>query len=137
MFTSQTQIRIRYAETDKMGYVYYGNYAQFYEVGRVEALRNLGFTYKKLEEEGIMLPVYDLQSKFFRPAFYDDLLTIETTIIAIKGARIIFTYRLYRENQELINEGQTTLVFVNFKTRIPCPPPSDLLEALAKYSSKV
>ena len=130
MYKSETNIRIRYAETDKMGYVYYGNYAQFYEVGRVEALRSLGFTYSKLEADGIMLPVLELHSKFIRPAFYDDLLTIETIIASVQGVRIQFRYNIYREGRELINTGETTLVFVSQHTRHHCAPPQALLKTL-------
>ena len=92
MFTSTTQIRVRYAETDKMGYVYYGNYAQYYEVGRVEGLRDLGLSYRAMEDAGILLPVMEYQIKYFKPAYYDDLLTIKTTILELKGARIFFEY---------------------------------------------
>ena len=90
MFISTTQIRVRYAETDKMGYVYYGNYAQYFEVGRVEGLRDLGLSYKKMEDEGILLPVVEFQIKYLKPAYYDDLLTIKTTITLVKGALIFF-----------------------------------------------
>ena len=80
MFTSETQVRIRYSETDKMGYTYYGNYAQYYEIGRTELIRKFGITYKSLEDEGIMLPVLSLNIKYIKPSFYDDLLTIKTSI---------------------------------------------------------
>ncbi len=130
MFTSFTQIRVRYAETDKMGYVYYGNYAQYFEVGRVEGLRDLGLSYRKMEEEGIMLPVLEYQIKYFKPAFYDDLLTIKTTITAVKGARIFFEYETLSETNELLNKGNTTLVFVNMSTNKPCPPPDWFVEKM-------
>ena len=123
MFTSTTQIRVRYAETDKMGYVYYGNYATYYEVGRVEGLRDLGLSYLKMEEEGIMLPVLEFQIKYFKPAFYDDLLTIKTTITQVKGARIFFEYETLNEANEVLNKGTTTLVFVSRASNKPCPPP--------------
>ena len=93
-----TQTRVRYSETDQMGYCYYGNYAQFLEIGRVEALRHLGFRYKDMEEQGILLPVLDFQIKYISPAKYDDLLTIETTIVAVEGTRIIFDYQIKNEN---------------------------------------
>lgn len=130
MFTSFTQIRVRYAETDKMGYVYYGNYAQYFEVGRVEGLRDLGLSYRKMEEECIMLPVLEYQIKYFKPAFYDDLLTIKTTITAVKGARIFFEYETLSETNELLNKGNTTLVFVNMSTNKPCPPPDWFVEKM-------
>ncbi len=133
MFTSTTQIRVRYAETDKMGYVYYGNYAQYFEVGRVEGLRSLGLSYKKMEEEGIMLPVLEYQIKYFKPAFYDDLLTIKTTIVEIKGARIYFEYETLNLENELLNKGTTTLVFVNMKTNKPCQPPDWFLDKAKNF----
>lgn len=130
MFTSETQIRIRYGETDQMGYCYYGNYAQFYEVGRVEALRQLGFSYRSLEESGIMLPVLDFQIKYLKPAYYDDLLTIRTTVHDIKGARILFQYEMFNDKNEKINFGETTLVFINKETGKPCQPPEELIRKL-------
>ena len=133
MFTSSTNLRVRYAETDKMGYVYYGNYATYFEVGRVEGLRSLGFSYKQIEDEGIMLPVLDFQIKYFKPAFYDDLLTIKTTITEIKGARIHFEYETLNEKNELLNKGATTLVFINIATSKPCAAPDWFLEKSKKY----
>jgi acyl-CoA thioester hydrolase len=87
-----TTVRVRYGETDQMGYCYYGNYAQYLEIGRVEALRSIGIRYKDLENDGVMLPVLDFQIKYISPAKYDDLLTIETTIEEVTGSRIFFTY---------------------------------------------
>ncbi len=136
MFTSYTSIRVRYAETDKMGYVYYGNYAQYFEVGRVEGLRDLGLSYRKMEEEGIMLPVLEYQIKYFKPAFYDDLLTIKTTIAEVKGARIYFEYETLSEAKELLNRGTTTLVFVNMGSNKPCPPPDWFIEKI-KIASEI
>ena len=133
MFTSSTNLRVRYAETDKMGYVYYGNYATYFEVGRVEGLRSLGFSYKQMEDKGIMLPVLDFQIKYFKPAFYDDLLTIKTTITEIKGARIHFEYETLNEKNELLNKGTTTLVFINIATNKPCAVPDWFLEKSKKY----
>lgn len=133
MFTTTTNIRVRYAETDKMGYVYYGNYATYFEVGRVEGLRSLGFSYKQIEDEGIMLPVLDFQIKYFKPAFYDDLLTVKTTITEIKGARIHFEYETLNEKNELLNKGATTLVFINIATNKPCAAPDWFLEKSKKY----
>jgi acyl-CoA thioester hydrolase len=123
MFISTTKIRVRYAETDQMGYVYYGNYAQYYEVGRVEGLRDMGMSYKIMEQEGIMLPVLEYQIKYFKPAFYDDLLTLKTSIVDVKGARIYFEYETLNEQNEILNKGATTLVFVKKETNKPCSPP--------------
>lgn len=133
MFESQTTIRVRYAETDRMGYVYYGNYASFYEVGRVEALRELGLSYRELEDSGIMLPVSELTSKYKKPAYYDDLISIKTQIPEMPAARLKFLYYLYNANGELINEGATTLVFVSIKTMKPCGAPRNFLELINPY----
>jgi len=130
MYTNESSIRVRYGETDQMGYCYYGNYAQFYEVGRVEALRNLGFSYRSLEESGIMLPVLEFKIKYHKPAFYDDLLRVKTTVHEIKGARMLFTYEMFNEKNELLNTGETTLVFISKETNRPCSAPVDLVERL-------
>ena len=98
-YTNKHYVRVRYSETDKMGYCYYGNYASFLEIGRVESLRSLGISYKSLEDNGIMLPVSEFQIKYILPAYYDDMLLIETKISAIKGVRIYFDYSIYNDNQ--------------------------------------
>jgi acyl-CoA thioester hydrolase len=110
-----------------MGYCYYGNYASYLEVGRVEALRSLGSSYKSMENEGVMLPVLDLQIKYIRPAKYDDLLTIETCITRIEGSRIFFEYRILNEKNELLIKASTTLVFVSQETMKPIAPPTSFL----------
>ena len=133
MFVHKSKIRIRYAETDQMGYVYYGNYATFYEVARVEALRSLNFSYNELEKSGIMLPVLELQIKYIKPAFYDDEIVIETAISEMPKARIKFEYKTYNQIGDLLNFGNTTLVFVDIKTKKPTQAPKDLLEKLAKF----
>src|SRR6185295_1633646 len=102
MYITEIKIRVRYAETDQMGYVYYGNYAAYFEVARVETLRNLGFSYKKLEEEGIMLPVLSFSTRYNKPAFYDDELIIKVSIKELPMARIRFDYETYNEKDELI-----------------------------------
>lgn len=135
MYTSEVQVRVRYAETDQMGYVYYGNYAAYFEVARVEALRYLGFSYKKLEEDGVMLPVLDFSVKYFKPAFYDDVLTIRTTIREMPQARIHFEYDTYNEKEILLNSASTTLVFINRKTNRPCAAPEDFRKSIGKYFS--
>jgi len=125
-----TQIRVRYSETDQMGYCYYGNYAQFLEIGRVEALRNSGFRYKDMEQQGILLPVLDFQIKYIFPAKYDDLLTIETTIVAIKGTRIIFDYEIKNEMGVKIATASTTLVFVAKESMSPIKAPENIVKAI-------
>lgn len=133
MYTSETTVRVRYSETDQMGYCYYGNYAQFYEIGRVETLRKLGVSYKSLEEKGVMLPVLDFKIKYLKPAFYDDELTIRTQIKEIPSARIHFDYEMYNQRGEKINEGATTLVFVDKNTMKPMPAPSEIIEKLNQH----
>lgn len=127
-------MRVRYAETDRMGYCYYGNFAAYFEVARVEALRSLGFTYKQLEDEGVILPVLEYQIKYFKPAFYDEELRIETRIEEVKGARIYFSYTTFNEANEPINKATTTLVFVDYSTKRPMNPPADVVNALREAS---
>jgi acyl-CoA thioester hydrolase len=118
MYTSETQLRVRYAETDQMGVVYYGNYAQFYEMGRAEAIRQLGFTYRELEALGIKMPVTGMTSRYLRPALYDDLLTIKTTLRKLpEGSLIEFHHEVYNEAGELLNTGSVSLVFYDFEKR--------------------
>jgi len=133
MFSSETQIRVRYGETDQMGYCYYGNYAQYFEVGRVEALRALGQSYRALEENGIMLPVADFSVKYKKPAYYDDLLTIRTVIEEMPTVRFPFRYETYNEKGDLLNTATTTLVFVAKETGRPVAPPEEMLTALRPY----
>lgn len=134
MFTHDvTDIRVRYFDTDQMGIVYYGNYARFYEIGRVETLRHLGLSYKALEADGISMPVYDLQSRFFRPARYDDLLTVRVTIPQMPKTRFMFSYEVFNQDGQLLNTGQTTLVFVRTDTGRPCTAPADLVEATKPF----
>lgn len=135
MYKAETKVRVRYSETDQMGYCYYGNYAAFFEVARVEALRKLGMSYKQMEEDGIAMPVLEYQIKYYKPAFYDDELTIETSITEIPKARIHFTYKTYNAINELINEAKTSLVFVNKTTGRPCMAPEHFLNALAPFYS--
>jgi acyl-CoA thioester hydrolase len=125
---------VRYAETDKMGYCYYGNYASFLEIGRVESLRSLGISYKSLEDNGIMLPVSEFQIKYFSPAYYDDMLLIETKITAIEGVRIYFDYFIYNDNQKLIASAMTILVFIDAISKKPVPPPKELLSIIQSYA---
>lgn len=133
MFTSEIQIRVRYAETDRMGFVYYGNYATYFEVARVEALRKMGMTYKEMEDEGIILPVLDYKIKFIKPAYYDDLLTIKTVIREMPMARIHFEYETFNEKNVLLNFAETTLVFINKETLKPCPAPEYFLSHMKKH----
>lgn len=134
MYTHETQVRVRYGETDQMGYLYYGNYALYYEVGRTESLRSLGFSYKGLEEIGIMLPVVKMESEYFRPAFYDDLITIKTSLKQLpEKAEITFVSELFNEKGKLLNRGTVTLVFYNSADKKKTLMPADLYTALASY----
>lgn len=133
MFSTEVQIRVRYAETDQMGFVYYGNYATYFEVARVEALRALGFSYKKLETDGILLPVMNYSIDYLKPAYYDDLLTIKTTIPVLPTARIKFEYETYNESDVLINKATTSLVFIKSSTNRPGAAPEDFLKMISKY----
>ncbi|MCS4228735.1 thioesterase family protein [Sphingobacterium sp. BIGb0165] len=133
MFVFDHQIRVRYAETDQMGYVYYGNYAAFYEIARTEMLRSTGISYKELEEMGVMLPVTELKTKYLKPGKYDDLITIRVTIRKKPAIRIIFEYELFNESGELLNQGETTLVFVNMEKNKPCMPPQVFQDKMSKY----
>jgi acyl-CoA thioester hydrolase len=116
-----------------MGYMYYGNYAEFYEVGRVEMLRSLGMTYKSMEDSGIIMPVTELKCKYIKPALYDEEITVKVIIETMPALRIIFKYELYNEKKELINLGETTLVFINKEKNRPCMPSEDFLKKLKVY----
>lgn len=133
MYTASTQFRVRYAETDQMGYVYYGNYAMYYEVGRVEALRQLGFVYRELEEQGVMMPVIESNFRYLKPARYDELLTVEVTIPKMPTAKIIFKYKVMNEAGELINSGETTLVFIEIASGKPKRIPGILRELFEPF----
>jgi len=135
MYTSTTQIRVRYGETDQMGYLYYGFYALYYEQGRAEAIRQLGFTYRQLEEAGIMMPVVEMNAKYYRPALYDDLVTVKTSLRALdpESPQIQFHSELYNEAGKLLNEGLVTLVFFDPKTKKKIPMPGILHEKLAPF----
>lgn len=133
MFTHETNIRIRYAETDQMGYVYYGNYAALYEVARTEMLRSTGLSYRELEEMGVMLPVTDLVCKYYQPARYDDLITVKVIIREKPLIRIKFEYEVYNEAGVLLNTGYTQLVFVDMAKNRPCRAPQVFLDNMEPF----
>lgn len=133
MFSHQTTIRVSYADTDQMGYVYYGNYARYYEIARVESLRSLGLTYRELEKSGIMMPVVENRSKYIRPAGYDELLTIKTIIRNLPEKRVTFEYELFNEQEKMINLGETILAFVNANSRKPCAAPGMIVNVLKPF----
>ncbi len=133
MYRSETSIRVRYGETDQMGYVYYGYYAMYYEVARVEGLRQLGLTYKEIEAMGVIMPVLENKSKFIAPGRYDEKLKIVTTLREKPGVRIKFEYEIFNEENKLINTGETLLVFVDKRTNKPCRPPEAMQHVLEPY----
>ena len=130
MYSFETKIRVRYGETDQMSFVYYGVYAQYYEVGRVELLRSLGLSYKEIEAMGFALPVVNMNIKYKKPAFYDDELTIRTTIKELPSAKITFHYETLNEKGDLLNVGEVILVFINKKTGKPCFAPDVIMNKI-------
>ncbi len=133
MLHHEINIRVRYGETDQMGYVYYGNYAQYFEMGRVEWLRNLGISYKRMEELGIMLPVLNLNINYLKPAKYDDLLTLKTTLLKKPSVRIEFDFELFNEDNVLLTKGFTSLVFIDIAKNKPTKAPDYILEKINPF----
>lgn len=134
MIENKITFRIRYGETDQMGYAHHGNYPQYFEMGRIELLRSVGISYKKMEDEGIILPVHSINTRFLKPAKYDDQVTLRTFLKETPAARIVFEYEIYNENEELITTGNTTLVFVDTKKNRPIKIPKELLTKLMASS---
>lgn len=124
----ETTIRVRYGETDQMGVVYYGNYAQYLEIARVEWMRSQGVSYKEMEEDGIMLPVVNLTVNYKKPAVYDEELTLCTSLKEIPNVKITFQHEIYNVHKQLLNTAEVTLVFVDMKTNRPMRCPDFLLE---------
>jgi acyl-CoA thioester hydrolase len=134
MYEHITKIRVRYAETDQMDIVYYGNYAQYFEVARAEWIRELGFTYKKMEEMGVRMPVVHMEVRFLRPAHYDDLISIKTTLKELPlQHEIIFYHEVYNENNKLLTTGNVTLFFIDSKTNKRMNMPDELKNTLAAF----
>lgn len=133
MFSYNHQLRVRYGDTDQMGYVYYGNYGYYYEQARAEAIRSMGFSYKQLEDAGVMMPITRMNIKYIKPAFYDELLTIKTIIPVMPHRIIIFQYEVYNEKGERINEGENQLIFLDAATRKLCSAPELLIQSLQPY----
>lgn len=130
MLTHELKIRVRYGETDQMSYVYYGNYAAYFEMGRVEWLRNFGASYKEMESNGIMLPVLNLNVNYLKPAKYDDLLKLKTTLRKIPSVKIEFDFKIFNQKNELLTTGYTSLVFIDMKRNRPTRCPQHLLEKI-------
>ncbi|HEX3933549.1 MAG TPA: thioesterase family protein [Puia sp.] len=134
MYTSETNVRVRYAETDQMNVVYHGNYPQYFEVGRVEAIRQLGLSYKDLETSGIIMPVIEWTAKFVRPAHYDDLLTVRTTLRAMPvNHRIEFLQEVYNEKGKLLTTGNVMLYFLKSATMEKTDMPPEMAQRLQPY----
>ena len=125
-----TNIRVRYGETDQMGIVYNANYATYFEVARTEWLRNLGVTYKNMEESGIILPVVSLSFNFIKPAKYDDILTVSVFLKKKPLVKIDFDYEIINQNKEKISTGNSVLAFMDAKTNRPMKCPEYILEKL-------
>lgn len=134
MFRHETHIRVRYAETDQMGYLYYGNYATYYEVGRAEMIRSIGLTYQSMEDDyGILMPVMSLQMRFVRPARYDELITVRTELRQLPQQHIVFHHELFNPKGKLVNGGSVKLCFVEQATNNTVNAPSFLTDKLQPY----
>ena len=134
MFLHETQVRVRYGETDQMGYLYYGKYAEYYEVGRAEAIRSLGLSYKEMEVKyRVMMPVMSLQMRFVRPALYDDLLTVRTVLRQLPLENITFHHEIFNEKKKLVNGGSVKLCFVDMETNKTVVTPAFLVDVLKSF----
>ena len=125
-----TYVKVRYAETDQMGVVYHGNYAQYLEIARIDWLQALGISYNSMEKEGVMLPVYELNLRFKKSAKFDDVLKIETTLLKKPGVKIDFNYRIFNQEEELLTEASTTLIFMDIERQKPIRCPDYILRIL-------
>ncbi|RZL46563.1 MAG: acyl-CoA thioesterase [Pedobacter sp.] len=134
MFVYESKVKVRYVETDQMGVVHHSNYAQYYELARTECFEACsGMSYETMEREGVMLPILDMYAKFLKPALYNQTLTIKSIVKDLPTVRLKVDYEIYNENNELINTGYTTLVFVNKDTRRPCQPPENFMQAVRQH----
>ncbi len=134
MFVFESKVKVRYVETDQMGIVHHSNYAQYYELARTECFEACsGMTYATMEADGVMLPILEMQSKFLKPAYYNEVLTVKTIVAALPSVRLNIDYEIYNEANELINTGKTVLVFVNKATRRPCAPPESFMKNVRQY----
>lgn len=134
MFVHESKLKVRYVETDQMGIVHHSNYAQYYELARTECFEACsGMTYASMEAEGVMLPILELQSRYLKPAYYNEVLTIKSIVTELPSVRLKVDYEIYNEANELINTGSTTLVFVNKQSRRPCQPPENFMKNVRQY----
>lgn len=135
MITYDAKIRVRYGETDKMGFLYHAHYVDYYDVARTEMIRSLGTSNLELENRGVMLPVVEVGLDYKNPSHYDDLLTVRVMLKEMPGVKMRFDHEVYRENGELINTGHVVLAFMNSETKRACRPPQWFLDYLAPYFS--
>jgi len=134
MFVHETKVKVRYAETDQMGIVHHANYALYYEIARTECFEKCsGITYESMEAAGVMLPLLELQSKFLKPAFYNQVLTVKCMVKELPTVRLNVEYEIYNEAEQLINIGKTVLVFVDKQTRKPCQPPKNFMDGVKPH----
>jgi len=133
MLSGETKLRVRYHETDQMGYVHHGNYSHYYELARTELFKRLGLSYKELEEKGIMMPVLEMSIRYIKAVTYDEEITVKTTLRELPTVRIKFNFSLFNAQGELVNQADVTLIFIDAKTRRPCRPPAEMLEVLKPY----
>ncbi len=129
----EIQIKVRYGETDKMGVVYHGNYAQYLELGRIEWLDKLGFSYKEMEDNGVMLPVFSLQLNYKKSAYFGDVLTLKTILKKRPTVKIEFDYEIYNQNGELLTLASTVLAFINMETNKPMRAPDYLIKKINSF----
>ncbi|OQX97202.1 MAG: thioesterase [Bacteroidetes bacterium 4572_117] len=133
MIVSEEKIRVRYDEVDKMGYLYHGNYARYFHVGRTELLRKLGISDKQLESLNLILPVVEMNTKYLKPIQYDEIITLKTYLNEIPKIRIKFYYEIFNENGDLVNEANSSLVFVDNYTRKPMRVPKSILNKIEPF----
>jgi acyl-CoA thioester hydrolase len=126
----KVEVRVRYGETDQMGVVYHGSYVPYFEIGRVEWLRNKGVSYKDMEQNGIALPIVSMHLNYKKPAKYDDLLTIHTKLKSYSGVKIEFDCEIRNENEELLTTAHFILVFVDVNSGKPTTPPQYILDII-------
>ena len=133
MYSTETLIRVRYGETDRMGYMYYGHYPEYFEVSRTEMIRSLGLSYKEIEDQGIIMPVKSLQVNYKLPAIYDEVLTVKSILKILPEVKLDIDYEIYNEKKQLVSTGNTVLAFVDIKTRRPRRAPDYFINAVKKY----
>lgn len=137
MLEFTTTLRVRYSEVDQSGFVYNGNYATYYEVGRTASIRAMGLSYKEIEDRGVVMPLIYQNSRFYSPAFYDDLLTVKVMINEMPSARITFYYEIYNEAGKKINTGENALAFIDRDTHRPMRAPDWFVEILQKEVDRI